>query len=70
MGAVIGGGAVLVVIGMGLILLGLINHVGVAIAPGSLCLLVGGAVLGIGLARSNVRLLPGAHIVEEAPKHT
>ncbi len=70
MGAVIGGGAALVVIGLGLILLGLINHVGVAIAPGSLCLLLGGALLGNGLARSNVRLLPGSRIVEDTPKHT
>jgi hypothetical protein len=68
-GAVIGG-AVLVAIGMGLILLGLINHVGVAIAPGSLCLLVGGAVLGNGLARRNVRLLPGSQIVKAPPNQT
>jgi hypothetical protein len=56
--------AVVTLVGIGLTTGGVFTHTGTAIAPGALLLFVGGALLGIRLARNDVRLLPGSRPVE------
>jgi hypothetical protein len=51
--------ALLTLIGVGLTAVGVLGHIGLAIAPGALLTLVGAAWLGNCLARRDVRLLPG-----------
>ena len=51
-------------VGIALTSAGVFTHTGVALAPGSLLALIGGAWLGAVLARRNVRLLPGTRIVD------
>ena len=50
--------------GIALTSLGVFSHAGIAVAPGALLALVGGGWLGSCLARRNVRLLPGAQIID------
>lgn len=52
--------ALVTLIGIVLTSLGVLTHIGQAIAPGSLLTLAGSAWLGNSLARRDVRLLPGA----------
>jgi hypothetical protein len=55
--------------GIGLTMLGIFAHLALAIAPGALLILVGGAWLGNSLARLDARLLPGSHITRhESPE--
>jgi hypothetical protein len=55
--------ALVTLIGFALTFAGIFLHVGLAVAPGALFILVGGAWLGNSLARRDVRLLPGSQIV-------
>ena len=61
--------ALLTLVGMVLTTVGALSHIGVAIAPGALLVLVGGSWLGNALARHDVRLLPGSQIVEDQEQH-
>jgi hypothetical protein len=56
--------ALVTLIGMALTSAGVFMHTAPAVAPGALLTLVGGGWLGVSLAWRNVRLLPGAHIVD------
>jgi hypothetical protein len=56
--------ALVTLIGIGLTTTGVFAHLGPAVAPGALLTLLGGGWLGYALARRNVRLIPGSHIVE------
>jgi hypothetical protein len=55
--------ALVMLIGLALTTGGVFSHVGQAVAPGALLTFVGGGWLGMSLARRDVRLLPGSHIV-------
>jgi hypothetical protein len=59
--------ALVTLIGIALTTAGVFTYTGpsgsLLIAPGALLAFVGGAWLGVSLARRNVRLLPGSHIV-------
>jgi hypothetical protein len=59
--------ALVMLIGIVLTSAGVFAHAGPAVAPGALLTLLGGGWLGNSLARRDVRLLPGAHIVEHKP---
>ena len=52
-------------VGIALTTFGVVTHAGMAIAPGSLLVLGGGAWLGNALARRDVRLLPAPREVKE-----
>ena len=56
--------ALVTVLGIALTTAGVFSHTAPAVAPGATLALVGGGWLGTSLARRNVRLLPGSHIVD------
>jgi hypothetical protein len=60
--------ALVTLLGIALTSAGVFTHTGPAVAPGALLLFVGAAWLGYSLARHDVRLLPGSHIVKTHPK--
>ena len=56
--------ALVTLVGIALTSFGVFTHSGPALAPGALLAMVGGAWLGIALARRNVRLLPGTQMLD------